>query len=582
MSSLKRIFITTAYGIACSASANVLPETAPSQSLNLATSQPTTATQIQQIPTTTPNMALTSGQYNSHSRQGALLPGEVDVRKLLPSGNEATPPPFGANLFAGGYETERVDGLSDNYVIAPGDKLSIWLWGAVAYADIVTVDNQGNIFIPNIGPIRVGDQLASNVASIVEGAIRKTYTKNVEVYVNLLTSTPVSVYVTGSVIRPGQYAGMAADSILYYLKRAGGIDSARGSYRHIKVIRDGKEIKQLDLYDFLQNGIMPIFSFKDKDVILVEKQGPTVSVSGSVRNPFLFEFSTESSSGEELAKYAQPRPKTSHVGIVGNRASGPFSLYLSYDDYRNFVLQDGDKLLFNDDLHAQVFDIEVAGSYLGPSYYAVKKKTRLHDLLNNIEVEPELADFRSVYILRKSVAEQQKERLEESLHRLERSVFTAPASSDGEAKIRAQEAQMVMQFVDRARKVQPLGKVVVSDSGKVANILLEQGDKVVIPIKTDLISISGEVLMPQAVVFNSNATIQDYVAWAGGFTERADDDRIAVVRANGLVEFGYDYMIKPGDQILVLPKVDAKTMQAVKDITQIIYQIAVAANVAIN
>ncbi|TOK01199.1 sugar transporter, partial [Vibrio parahaemolyticus] len=77
---------------------------------------------------------------------------------------------------------------------------------------------------------------------------------------------------------------------------------------------------------------------------------------------------------------------------------------------------------------------------------------------------------------------QQKERLEESLHRLERSVFTAPASSDGEARIRAQEAQMVMQFVDRARKVQPLGKVVVSDSGKVANILLEQGDKVVIPI----------------------------------------------------------------------------------------------------
>ncbi|TOO24867.1 SLBB domain-containing protein, partial [Vibrio parahaemolyticus] len=218
----------------------------------------------------------------------------------------------------------------------------------------------------------------------------------------------------------------------------------------------------------------------------------------------------------------------------------------------------------------------------GPSYYAVKKKTRLHDLLNNIEVEPELADFRSVYILRKSVAEQQKERLEESLHRLERSVFTAPASSDGEAKIRAQEAQMVMQFVDRARKVQPLGKVVVSDSGKVANILLEQGDRVVIPIKTDLISISGEVLMPQAVVFNSNATIQDYVAWAGGFTERADDDRIAVVRANGLVEFGHDYTIKPGDQILVLPKVDAKTMQAVKDITQIIYQIAVAANVAIN
>lgn len=212
----------------------------------------------------------------------------------------------------------------------------------------------------------------------------------------------------------------------------------------------------------------------------------------------------------------------------------------------------------------------------------LKKQTRLHDLLNNIEVDPELADFQSVYILRQSVAQQQKDCLDDSLHRLERSVFTAPASSDGEAKIRAQEAQMVMQFVDRAKQIEPLGKVVISDNGKVANILLEQGDKVVIPPKTDLINISGEVLMPQAVVFNKNATLRDYVAWAGGFTERADDDRIAVVRANGLVEFGSDYVVHPGDQILVLPKVDTKVLQAVKDITQIMYQIAIAANVVVK
>lgn len=88
--------------------------------------------------------------------------------------------------------------------------------------------------------------------------------------------------------------------------------------------------------------------------------------------------------------------------------------------------------------------------------------------------------------------------------------------------------------------------------------------------------------MPQAVVFNKNATLRDYVAWAGGFTERADDDRIAVVRANGLVEFGSDYVVHPGDQILVLPKVDTKVLQAVKDITQIMYQIAIAANVVVK
>ncbi|MEP2616683.1 MAG: polysaccharide export protein, partial [Marinomonas sp.] len=89
-------------------------------------------------------------------------------------------------------------------------------------------------------------------------------------------------------------------------------------------------------------------------------------------------------------------------------------------------------------------------------------------------------------------------------------------------------------------------------------------------------------LIPQAVVYNPNATIDDYVAWAGGFGEKANDERIAIVKANGLVVFSSDARIERGDEILVLPKVEAKTMQSVKDITQIIYQVAVAAKVALD
>ena len=212
----------------------------------------------------------------------------------------------------------------------------------------------------------------------------------------------------------------------------------------------------------------------------------------------------------------------------------------------------------------------------------MRKQTKLHDLLDHIPIDPKLADYQSIYMMRKSVALRQKEMLDESLNRIERSVFTAPASSDGEASIRAKEAELVMQFVDKARKIQPLGKVIVADDGVIANIQLEQGDQIVIPQKTDLIQVGGEVLMPQAVVYNANANLDDYVAWAGGFTDRANDQRIAVVHANGLVEFKNHGSVKPGDQVLVLPKVDSKTMQSVKDITQIIYQVAVAANVAIN
>ncbi|WP_043761541.1 polysaccharide biosynthesis/export family protein [Aeromonas taiwanensis] len=528
------------------------------------------------------NTSATTGSFAQQNRQGMLLPGEADVRKLLPQAEAGLPPPYGANLFAGGYETERSDGLNDNYLIAPGDKLNIWIWGAVNFSNVVTVDNQGNIFIPDVGPINVKNVPASQINNLVTSKIGDVFTNNVNIYVNLLTTTPVSVFVTGPVIRPGQYAGQSSDSVLYFLKRAGGIDSERGSYRKIKVLRQNQVIQQIDLYEFMQKGRMPKLSLKDQDVILVEPQGPMVNVAGKVRNPFRFELKQHNTLGAELVNYALPLAKVSHVGVVGDRSSGPFSIYLPYKDFAQVQLKDGDKVLFNDDMHAQVYDVQVSGSYMGPSYFTVRKETKLHDLLNHIPINPDLADYQSIYLMRKSVAIRQKEMLDESLNRLERSVFTAPASSDGEATIRAKEAELVMQFVDKARKIQPLGKVVVADKGIIANIQLEQGDQIVIPNKTDLIQVGGEVLMPQAVVYNPNANLDDYVAWAGGFSERANDQRIAIVHANGLVEFKGQGNVQPGDQIMVLPKVDSKTMQSVKDITQIIYQIAVAANVAIN
>jgi protein involved in polysaccharide export with SLBB domain len=508
----------------------------------------------------------------------------------MPAGNEDLPPPYGANLFQGGYESERSDGLNSSYLVAPGDKISIQMWGTVNRAEVMTVDNQGNIFIPDVGPVKVKDVPANRINSVVTQSIKSIYTNNVSIYVNLLTSTPVSVFVAGPVLRPGQYAGLASDSVLFYLKRAGGIDPYRGSYRNIKVLRNQKVVLDYDLYDFLKKGNLAGFSFKDEDVILVQEQGAMVTVEGAARYPFRFELLQNKSSGNDLNYYSRPLEKTSHVAITGNRNSGPISVYLPIEEFDDFNMVDGDVVLFNDDIRPQVISIQISGSYMGPSFYTVDTNTRLMDILSHVEVDPIQANYGAIYIKRKSVIEQQKMLIEESLNRLERSIFTAPASSSGEASIRGQEAQLVAQFVERARQAEPLGKVIVSENGKVANIRLEQGDEIVIPAQTDLIQVSGEVLMPQAIVYNSNATIRDYVAWAGGFSERANDERIAVVRANGLTVFldsehsrlmdENEQSLQAGDQILVLPKIDTKILQSVKDITQIMYQIAIAANAA--
>ncbi|MFL9806321.1 polysaccharide biosynthesis/export family protein [Vibrio cyclitrophicus] len=529
-----------------------------------------------------PTQALENGTYTKDNRNNLVLPGEVDVRQLLPSSGEAYPPPYGANLFAGGYESERIDGLNENYLIASGDQINIWIWGAVTFNAVVTVDNQGNIFIPEVGPIHVQNLRASEVNAYVAKQIKAIYTSNTEVYVNLLTTTSVSVYLSGPVIRPGQYAGLASDSVLYYLRRAGGIDPERGSYRHIDIVRNGETVESIDLYDFIRTGVMPNVNFKDGDVILVTPQKTAITVGGGVRNPFRFELKASASNGEQLIQFSRPLAKVSHVAVIGNRPEGPFSKYMQIDEFRAFPLSDGDKILFNDDLHAQVIDVQIAGSYLGPSYFAIDKGTRLHDFLQNVPVDPELTDYKNIYVLRQSVALKQKQMINDSLDRLERTILTAPVGSTGEGSIRVQEAQLVMQFAERARQVEPLGKVIVSEDGNVANILLEAGDQIIIPQKTDLVQIGGEVLMPQGIVYNPNATVDDYIAWAGGFTERAEDHRIALVKANGFVTFNATATIEKGDQILVLPKVDAKVMQNVKDITQVIYQIAIAADVILN
>lgn len=154
--------------------------------------------------------------------------------------------------------------------------------------------------------------------------IGDVFTNNVNTYVNLLTATPVSVFVTGPVIRPGQYAGQSSDSILYFLKRAGGIDSDRGSYRKIKVLRQNRVIQQIDLYDFIRYGKLPKLALKDQDVILVEQQGPMINVAGKVRNPFRFELTQRNALGSELVNYALPLAKVSHVGVIGDRKAARF------------------------------------------------------------------------------------------------------------------------------------------------------------------------------------------------------------------------------------------------------------------
>jgi hypothetical protein len=170
----------------------------------------------------------------------------------------------------------------------------------------------------------------------------------------------------------------------------------------------------------------------------------------------------------------------------------------------------------------------------------------------------------------------------DSLRRLEQSALTSTSSSVDEANIRVREAELIQDFVRRAATLEPDGVVVVSRGGTVKDLLLEDNDVIVIPQKTDVVHVSGEVLIPKAITYEKGMSLHEYLESAGGLSDRADKDNILVAKQNGEVGKVQNMGIAPGDRILVMPRFDSKNMQLAKDFTQILYQIAVATKVAVG
>lgn len=490
--------------------------------------------------------------------------------------------PFGANLFTGGFRGAMGDGLNPGYRVKPGDQVSVRAWGAITLDKALPVDVQGNIFIPGYGPLDIEGQTSQQVDASVRQAITSIYPEQVEVYTNLQGVQPVAIYVTGYVENPGRYAGTPNDSLLYFLDQANGIDQALGSYRKIHVKRGGRVVSTIDLYDFLISGDIPHIQFKDGDTIVVEERGPAIAVTGDVHQAYRYELTSTQLSGEEIARLARLESGVSHVLLRGSRGDGPIAEYYPLARFSRQTVQSGDEVMFSADQRSETIVVELEGSYLGPSRYALPRDARLGELLDSVAVPKTMTSVNNISLQRESVKRQQAKSLKESLRRLETTYLGAPSSTNEEAQVRAKEAELIQNFIQRARELEPSGRLVVAHGGSIANIRLRDGDVITIPETSDSLLISGEVVVPQAVVYRPNMSAEDYIEGAGGLTQRADDDHILLVRQNGAVVNADDTDVRAGDEILVMPKAPTHNLQLASSLTQILYQIAVATKVAVD
>lgn len=491
-------------------------------------------------------------------------------------------PPFGANLFTGGFRGAMGDGLNADYRIKPGDQITVRAWGAFEFDRVLPVDAQGNIFIPGSGPLNVEGQNSQQVDGSVRSAITSVYPDNVEVYTNVQGVQPVAVFVTGYVENPGRYAGTPNDSLLYFLDQAGGIDQDLGSYRQIRVVRDDRTVATVDLYDFLINGTIARPQFQDGDTIVVEERGPAIAVVGDVHREHRYELIGNQLSGAEIINLARLRSGVSHVLLRGDRDDGPIAQYFPINLFAGQTVRSGDEVVFSADQRSETIVVEVEGSYYGPSRFALPRNARLSELLDAIAVPENMTAVESISLQRESVRQQQAQSLQDSLRRLETTYLGASSRTDQEAQIRLQEAELIERFIERARELEPSGRLVVASSDGITDIRLQDGDVITIPEISDSVLISGEILVPQAAVYRPGMSVIDYVESAGGFTERADRDQILLVRQNGAVEHARNTPLRPGDEILVMPKAPTHNLQLASTLTQILFQIAVTTRVALD
>ncbi|OAL82360.1 polysaccharide biosynthesis/export family protein [Acinetobacter sp. SFA] len=488
---------------------------------------------------------------------------------------------FGSQLFKGAFASTAGSTFNSSYQINPGDNINLRLWGAYQFNGTQTVDPQGNIFIPNVGPVRVAGVRNGNLQSVVEAQVRRIYVSNVGVYAALEQAQPVKVMVTGFVNQPGNYGGVSNDSVIAYLDRAGGVDPERGSYINIKVLRNGRTVQQVDLYDFLLQGQIQPFSFRDGDVIVVGQRTHTFNVSGEVYNQNDFEFNSPAITLAQALTFAKLKPGATNVSIQRRQGTEYRSEYYSLSQAPNITVEDGDVVTVTADRYAGTIQVRIDGAHNGAHAIVLPYGARLGDVL--VQLQPNaLAEVESLQLYRASVATRQKEMLNVALDKLEETTFNARSSTQEEATLRLRDAELVKQFIVKARQVQPKGQVVLNPDS-FQNVILEQGDILYIPEKTSVIMVHGEVAFPNGIEYSNGLNARDYIEQVGGFSQKSNKSKVIVIRQNGRAELvSKTAKIQQGDEILVLPKAQTKGIEMTRGITQVIYQIAVAAKVALD
>jgi polysaccharide biosynthesis/export protein len=323
------------------------------------------------------------------------IPSLYDLYVQAASRSRA-PERFGAEVFRDGLRDPRAIPMDlpvgPDYVVGPGDTLSIDLWGGVSARLVRTVDREGRVTLPEAGPLEVSGRSLGDVQQAVERAIATQF-RDTSADVSVSRLRTIRIYVVGEVEEPGAYDISSLSTALNALVAAGGV-TPNGSLRELKHYRGRQLLETIDAYDLLLRGVRPdAQKLENGDTLMVPPIGPQVTVTGMVRRPAIYELNGEKTLEDvlELAGGILPTAALKHVEvqrIEAHEKRTMLSLDLSGDkgdasELKTFKVQDGDVIHIFPIAPYNQDTIYLQGHVLRPGRYSYKPGMKLTDLISS-------------------------------------------------------------------------------------------------------------------------------------------------------------------------------------------------------
>ena len=417
--------------------------------------------------------------------------------------------------------------FDSSYILDFGDTLELQLVGQKSSTTKLLVKRDGSINIEDIGKLNIAGLSLDKVVELIKNKINLAFI-GVEAYVTLAKVRDVQIIMSGNVYNPGSYTLNGNSNIFHALSVSGG-PSESGSFRSIDLIRNNKKIESIDLYETFIFGRSSFNTrLRSGDLVFVNPVGNVVSIVGAVKRPGSYEIKKDGTLSDlikfsnGLNAYADTNNIKLERILDGKIQALPI---VNISQFDNIKANDLDTIY----IRTYPFrSVEIIGAVLNPGLYLMNEGDSITDVIEKSGGFTENAyAFGAVYqnVNARAISQKASQRLyENSIQNISQIIKEGGPGTDF--------ASLILMLTE-LKEANVSGRVVINLESDENPALIQNGDTILIPEKTNQVYIYGSVSDSGSALYSKGQDIEYYINKKGGLTSNADKNNVFVLNANG-------------------------------------------------